>query len=425
MSFPLRRNIQYHGPVTFVSVNKATGSVHDLSEVGVGGDHRLPFLQSEPAAAADEAFQGSHTLPRALSAKGKNKKGGNAADHVIITSRPADDGGNSVRIQIGGAQQQQQNLSMNEIRQQQSSRAPPAANAAAVNGSVKRKYSLKEVEVEGLLSSSEEGEDALTVARPGECEQDEEDMFDLNSLIEGAVDDEEEEEAEDEVNAGARAALENSQMYFRPVRDANAATSSAGSLTPKSKASTAGSRLQRVEDDQVSSDDGDFLSMAPNQGSMSTSLLGQAGQAPLPSDTDGDFLDRKSTASTSTVASAKSVVLAKPRVARPGHPLATSTPGAHVAGAKRLLPEKPKLQLSSPLLAPKLKELQQHLEVPPEEGERIRKRSGNNADSDLDSISTTSASYVVNHSDLDSFVIEDQQQEQRQHEMQLQVSLSR
>ena len=154
--------------------------------------------------------------------------------------------------------------------------------------------------------------------------------------------------------------------------------------------------------------------MAPNQGSMTTAMLqgGGANIRAAPSDTDGDFLDRKSTASTaSTVASsAKSAVLAKPRVSKP---VATSTPNAHAQGSKRLLPEKPKLQLSSPLLAPKLKELQQQLEVP---------KPGNNAlDSDLDSISTTSASYVVNHSDLDSFVIEDQQQqnaEQRQREMQ-------
>ena len=67
-----------------------------------------------------------------------------------------------------------------------------------------------------------------------------EDMFDLNSLIEGAVDDDEEEEDEPR----GQGTLDNSQMYFRPVRDA----SSAGSLTPKSKASTG--RLQRVEDDQ-------------------------------------------------------------------------------------------------------------------------------------------------------------------------------
>ena len=416
--------------MTFVSVNKATGSVHDLSEVGIGSD-RLPFLQSEQADADGgdyESFQGSHTLPRALSAKKKSKKshaggggGGNPPDHVIITSRPAD-GGNSVRIQIGGAQQQQQqqqNLSMNAGK----SKAAPPLN----DPSPKRKYSLKEVEVEGLLSSSEEGEDVMTVPRRrhGECDDEDdqdEDMFDLNSLIEGAVDDEEEEE-------GPRGALESSQMYFRPVRDAG----SAGSLTPKSKA--ASGRLQRVEDDQVSSEDDDLLSMAPNQGSMTTAMLQGATGAnpnptaaplPIPSDTDGDFLDRRSTASSSTVTSAKSVVLAKPRVSKP---VATSTPNAHAQSSKqRLLPEKPRLQLSSPLLAPKLKELQQQLEVQP--GDR---RSGGNvaaaADSDLDSISTTSASYVVNHSDLDSFVIEDQQQqqqnlEQRQHEMQHQQQVS-
>ena len=168
---------------------------------------------------------------------------------------------------------------------------------------------------------------------------------------------------------------------------------------------------------QVSSEDDDLLSMAPNQGSMTNTMLhgtNNQGPLPIPSDTDGDFLDRKSTAST---ASAKSVILAKPRAV--SKPMATSTPNAH-AQSKRLLPEKPKLQLSSPLLAPKLKELQ---------SPGTTQRSGNNAiDSDLDSISTTSASYVVNHSDLDSFVIEDQQQqqnpEQRQHEMQhQQVSL--
>ena len=164
--------------------------------------------------------------------------------------------------------------------------------------------------------------------------------------------------------------------------------------------------------------------MAPNQGSMTTAMLQganpnpAAAPLPIPSDTDGDFLDRRSTASSSTVTSAKSVVLAKPRVSKP---VATSTPNAHAQSSKqRLLPEKPRLQLSSPLLAPKLKELQ---------SPGTTQRSGNNAiDSDLDSISTTSASYVVNHSDLDSFVIEDQQQqqnpEQRQHEMQhQQVSL--
>ena len=178
----------------------------------------------------------------------------------------------------------------------------------------------------------------------------------------------------------------------------------------------------------MSSEDDDLLSMAPNQGSMTTTMLqggpanNQAAPPPVPSDTDGDFLDRKSTASSSasTVTSKSSVVLAasaKPRVALP-KPVATSTPNAHAHSSKRLLPEKPRLQLSSPLLAPKLKELQQQLEVPQKPG---------NPDSDLDSISTTSASYVVNHSDLDSFVIEDQQQqqqqqqqnpEQRQHEMQ-------
>ena len=183
----------------------------------------------------------------------------------------------------------------------------------------------------------------------------------------------------------------------------------------------------------MSSEDDDLLSMAPNQGSMTTTMLQGGGPAnnqaapPVPSDTDGDFLDRKSTASSvaSTVTSSakSSVVLAasKPRIALP-KPVATSTPNAHAHSSKRLLPEKPRLQLSSPLLAPKLKELQQQLEVP----------KPGNPDSDLDSISTTSASYVVNHSDLDSFVIEDQQQqqqnsEQRQHEMQhqQQVGLQR
>ena len=382
MIFSLHRNIQYHGgPVTFVSVNKATGSVHDLSEVGIGGD-RVPFVQSE------DFSQGSHTLPRALSAKKSKTPSGNPPDHVIITSRPAD-GGNSVRIQIGGAQHQ------NEMRGAKSKAAPPLNDP-----SPKRKYSLKEVEVEGLLSSSE-GEDVMTVPRNrGDSDQDE-DMFDLNSLIEGAVDDDEEDE-------GPRGPTP-SQMYFRPVRDA----SSGGSLTPKSKAASSGSagRLQRVEDDQVSSEDDDLLSMAPNQGSMTTTLAANLNPAPIPSDTDGDFLDRKSTASSvSTVtSSAKSVVLAKPRVSV-AKPMATSTPN-NAANSKRLLPEKPKLQLSSPLLAPKLKELQQQLEVP---------KSGNPApDSDLDSISTTSASYVVNHSDLDSFVIEEQQQQNKeQHEMQ-------
>ena len=225
--------------MTFVSVNKATGSVHDLSEVGIGGSNgdRLPFLQSEPET---EAFQGSHTLPR------KKSKGGGAGssqppDHVIITSRPAD-GGNSVRIQIGGAQQENNLSSMNR----KSKAAAPSLN----DPSPKRKYSLKEVEVEGLLSSSEEGEDVVTVPRGGhhrgrgEDEHDE-DMFDLNSLIEGAVDDDEDEE--DVGPAGPKGpALDSSQMYFRPVRDA---ASSAGSLTPKSKATSG--RLQRVEDDQV------------------------------------------------------------------------------------------------------------------------------------------------------------------------------
>ena len=227
-----------------MSVNKATGSVHDLSEVGIGlggnGD-RLTFLQSETAASDGgvEAFQGSHTLPR------KKSKGGGAGasqppDHVIITSRPAD-GGNSVRIQIGGAQQDSLG-SMNR-----KSKAAPSLN----DPSPKRKYSLKEVEVEGLLSSSEEGEDVVTVPRGGhrgrEDEHDE-DMFDLNSLIEGAVDDDEEEEdGGGGPAAGPRGpALDNSQIYFRPVRDA---ASSTGSLTPKSKA--ASGRLQRVEDDQV------------------------------------------------------------------------------------------------------------------------------------------------------------------------------
>ena len=219
-----------------MSVNKATGSVHDLSEVGNGD--RFPFLQSETAASDGgvEAFQGSHTLPR------KKSKGGGAGasqppDHVIITSRPAD-GGNSVRIQIGGAQQDSLG-SMNR-----KSKAAPSLN----DPSPKRKYSLKEVEVEGLLSSSEEGEDVVTVPRGGHRGREndhDEDMFDLNSLIEGAVDDDEDEE--DVGPAGPKGpALDSSQMYFRPVRDA---ASSAGSLTPKSKATSG--RLQRVEDDQV------------------------------------------------------------------------------------------------------------------------------------------------------------------------------
>ena len=75
-----------------------------------------------------------------------------------------------MRIQIGGAQQQQQqqqNLSMNEMRGSKSKAAPHLNDA-----SPKRKYSLKEVEVEGLLSSSEEGEDVMTVNRPVECDDD-------------------------------------------------------------------------------------------------------------------------------------------------------------------------------------------------------------------------------------------------------------
>lgn len=216
--------------MTFVSVNKATGSVHDLSELGIGSSDRLPFLQSDPS---EEAFQGSHTLPRALSAK-KSKKT-SQPDHVIITSRPADHGGNSVRIQIGGAQAQQQQPNLNMNEKSGKSKGVPSLN----NSSIKRKYSLKEVEIEGLLSSSEEGEDVMTVTRDREVDQDE-DMFDLNSLIEGAVDDDEEEDENGDVR-GQQGALDNSQMYFRPVRDNR-------SQTPKSTAS--GGRLQRVEDDQ-------------------------------------------------------------------------------------------------------------------------------------------------------------------------------
>ena len=43
--------------MTFVSVNKATGSVHDLSEVGIGSDHRLPFLQSDQGCNSIETLE--------------------------------------------------------------------------------------------------------------------------------------------------------------------------------------------------------------------------------------------------------------------------------------------------------------------------------------------------------------------------------
>jgi hypothetical protein len=55
------RSVQHHGSVTFVSVNKTTGSVHDLSTEFVNGDQRVPYLHSSNDA---DAFQGSHTLPR-------------------------------------------------------------------------------------------------------------------------------------------------------------------------------------------------------------------------------------------------------------------------------------------------------------------------------------------------------------------------
>lgn len=96
------------------------------------------------------------------------------SDAVVITRRQTSQG-NSVRIQIGG-----------QATQKQQKPPPPVTSTS----DAKRKYTLEELEVEGFEPSSTSSESEAD--NQGKAKMiSEEDDFDLNSLIEGAVDDDE------------------------------------------------------------------------------------------------------------------------------------------------------------------------------------------------------------------------------------------
>ena len=379
-------NIQHGGPITFVSVNNANLS-----------SSRSP----EDSGSKSEIFQGSHTLPRSGAAKSKKAqtKQKTVDDSEVIITRRLSSGGNSVRIQIGAGHPGR--LDSSKLEQQD--------KIAAQKGNPKkpkRKYTLEELEVEGFEPSTSESEGKRSASMS------EDELFDLNSLIEGAVDDDEDtaeyhSALEDNSRSSATASAEvsnrskMSEHYFKPVQNSSS-SSDARSVGSGTSSRTTGSkgRIQRV--DSLSSEEEELLSMAVNHGSLPSHQLHQHHPHlqiahPRDSDTEADFLDRVSTSTTNTSGSVNSVLRREHRAtASPASSSSSSKPSSS-SSSRRLLPDKPR--------APPLGQLSQHLSSSHNSSSNdVRGTSIATETSDFDSVSTTSASYTVNHSDLDSLL---------------------
>lgn len=254
-------NINHGGPVTFVSVNNGEDS---------------EWHQQQTQTDLSSSFQGSHTLPRAGRKRDKRSpqsQTSNDDSDVVITRRMSSEGNSSVRIQIG------------TVASSGGTSTNTTSSSKKKSFASRRKYTLEELEVEGFEPSSNtdsEPEKAFT-----DGDEDEDDLVDLNSLIEGAVDDEDDQST---VN------MSSDRM---------------------SQSSRRTSQIERV--DNLSSDESEqeLLSLAVNQGSILSSNLVPEVEANLASHGVDD----------------------RPPQLPPKRRKSLNTP--LVVGDRRLLPEKP------------------------------------------------------------------------------------
>ena len=152
-------SIQHGGSVTLVSLNgDSMNGEKDQSEVKHVHHHHFvpPFSDGQPV-------NGSQTLPRKGSKKISLKPSAADDSEVVIKKQ----GLNGVKIQ----------LNLNQLEETESDEVLDLSTTSSAQVEQKRKYTLEELEVEGFSSASNSGKNS---------DYDEE--VDLNSLIEGDVD---------------------------------------------------------------------------------------------------------------------------------------------------------------------------------------------------------------------------------------------
>ena len=152
-------SIQHGGSVTLVSLNgDSMNGEKDQSEVKHVHHHHFvpPFSDGQ-------SVNGSQTLPRKGSKKISLKPSAADDSEVVIKKQ----GLNGVKIQ----------LNLNQLEETESDEVLDLSTTSSAQVEQKRKYTLEELEVEGFSSASNSGKNS---------DYDEE--VDLNSLIEGDVD---------------------------------------------------------------------------------------------------------------------------------------------------------------------------------------------------------------------------------------------
>ena len=168
-------SIQHGGSVTLVSLNGDSNNSNSESEVKHVHHHH--FVQGNNQQTWDypgSAYQGlSHTLPRKGSKKVEVKPTAHDDSDVVIKKQ----GLNGVKIR----------LNLNQIEHEKaatsisSSTQSPESSLDFHYNNKKRKYTLEELEIEGFATPTEESNSSGKTS-------DFEEEVDLNSLIEGDVD---------------------------------------------------------------------------------------------------------------------------------------------------------------------------------------------------------------------------------------------
>ena len=154
--------------MTLVSLNgDSMNGQKDQSEVKHVHHHHFvpPFTDGQ-------SINGSQTLPRKGSKKISLKPSAADDSEVVIKKQ----GLNGVKIQ----------LNLNHLEEIESDEVPELSTSTE-----KRKYTLEELEVEGIATPTEESLSDASGTKSSEFEEEEE--VDLNSLIEGDVDEDDDE----------------------------------------------------------------------------------------------------------------------------------------------------------------------------------------------------------------------------------------
>ena len=163
-------SIQHGGSVTLVSLNGDSNNSNSESEVKHVHHHH--FVQGNQTWDYPGSYQGlSHTLPRKGSKKVEVKPTAHDDSDVVIKKQ----GLNGVKIR----------LNLNQLEHEKdpttSSTHSPESSLDFHYNNKKRKYTLEELEIEGFATPTEESNSSGKTS-------DFEEEVDLNSLIEGDVD---------------------------------------------------------------------------------------------------------------------------------------------------------------------------------------------------------------------------------------------